>query len=159
MARSIVAYSVEGVQAVHVTEQGTVDGAVFLDVLNNEIFPIMNPYGSGLPRSVLALNNATVHQKLQIIAACQQKGVLALFLPPYSYDYNPIEKCFHQAKAYVHRVWPSDNHNVLVRDRLHQALWNSDTAEDATGYFTFSSRSRRKFGSEAESCEVEVSHS
>jgi hypothetical protein len=132
---SIAAFSIEGIQAVHVTEGGTVNSDIFMDVLNSEILPTMNAYGSGLPRSVLCLDNAAIHLKLQIIAACQQKGVLVLFLPPYSYDFNPIEKFFHQAKAYVRRVWPSDNHNVLVSERLRQALWESGTALNAIGYF------------------------
>ena len=69
---------------------------VFMDVLETDVLPKMNSFP--MPNSVLILDNAPPHQKHCIEAACVASGVLILYLPPYSYDFNPIELMFHLAK-------------------------------------------------------------
>jgi hypothetical protein len=52
-------------------------------------------------RSVLVMDNASIHKDVRIKTACQEAGVLLQFLPPYSPDYNPIESMFKDLKAWV----------------------------------------------------------
>ncbi len=94
----ICAMPCDTIKVAHVAE-GNVDGNLFMRVLEEEILPKMNPFP--LPKSVLVLDNAAVHNANEIYSACQKKGVLVHFLPPYSYDYNPLELAFHYAKQCI----------------------------------------------------------
>lgn len=117
---AIAALALDGVMSVSTAD--IVDGDVFIDVLKNDILPKMNAYPS--PRSVLVLDNASVHMKPAIIHACQLLGVVCLFLPPYSYDLNPIEKVFHLAKHWLRANYPDENPDDPLRNRLYSALTN-----------------------------------
>ena len=76
-----------------------VEGVTFLDWFEHELLPLCAPYPR--PRSAVILDNASVHMKAVLLALIDlhQPGVLLFFLPPYSYDFNPIENCFHLGKA------------------------------------------------------------
>ena len=45
------------------------------------------------------MDNASFHQRADMIEAIEQAGAVLEFLPPYSPDLNPIEKKWAQAKA------------------------------------------------------------
>lgn len=49
--------------------------------------------------AVLVMDNATFHKRADTIQAIQKAGHIALFLPPYSPDLNPIEHKWAQAKT------------------------------------------------------------
>ena len=62
------------------------------------------------PGSILVLDNASIHHDLQFKALLKAAvkdpscGLIDfLFLPPYSPDYNPIERCFSQIKQWLRR--------------------------------------------------------
>ena len=42
--------------------------------------------------STVIMDNATHHPKKKLINLARRHGIRLLFLPPYSPDYNPIEK-------------------------------------------------------------------
>ena len=44
------------------------------------------------------MDNAPFHRKGSIQKICSNHGHHVLFLPPYSPDFNPIEKCFANIK-------------------------------------------------------------
>jgi transposase len=128
---SIAAMSLKGIIAVKVL--GINDADSFLTFLEFYLLPVMNPYPE--PESVLGIDNARVHDKLRIIALCQRFGVICLFLPTYSFDFNPIELCFNDAKG-----WLRQKHSVAVSEdpltwQLETALWNSVTTEQACSTF------------------------
>ena len=50
--------------------------------------------------SVVLLDNVSFHHSLRVKAAFESMGVLALFTPPYSPWYNPIESCFSIVKRH-----------------------------------------------------------
>ena len=100
----IASLSVEGIQSVtpfDTADDETIDAESFLLVLECEIIPITNPFPG--TRSVLVFDNARTHNKFAIYALCQANGVIALFLPPYSPDFNPIEKAFNQSRNLMHK--------------------------------------------------------
>jgi len=80
-----------------------VDRDFFMHTLEFEVLPKMSPFP--LPRSVLIMDNAPQHDHIEVQNLCQRYGVVCMFLPPYSYDFNPIEPCFHEAKQYVRNHW------------------------------------------------------
>ena len=49
-------------------------------------------------------DNATFHKSLQVKEAFEKAGVKLLFLPPYSPDFNPIEKFWSRLKAHIRRL-------------------------------------------------------
>lgn len=103
-ASVIASISIEGVQSVTVVdadEDGNVNGMIFLDAFMNDILVHCEPYPA--ERSVVVMNNAAVHMKHQIVAACAAVGVLVLFLPPYSFDFNPIELLSNIGKVHLQR--------------------------------------------------------
>ena len=51
------------------------------------------------PRSVLLLDNCRTHHSRELQERCDLIGILLLFLPPYSPDYNPIELAFAELKS------------------------------------------------------------
>jgi hypothetical protein len=123
---AIASLTVEGIMSV--TTANIVDGDVFIAALKNDILPCMNAYPA--PRSVLVLDNASVHLKPAIMNECQMHGVICLFLPPYSYDLNPIERVFHCAKHWLREQYPDDNPNTPLRERLYFALTNPTITSD-----------------------------
>jgi len=51
------------------------------------------------PNSVIVMDNASFHKRLDMINAIENAGHIIEYLPPYSPDLNPIEHKWHQAKA------------------------------------------------------------
>ena len=49
--------------------------------------------------SVIVMDNATFHKRLDILKAIEDKGCIVEFLPTYSPDLNPIERKWAQAKS------------------------------------------------------------
>lgn len=125
----LAALSLKGMLSTTVLE-GNIDTDIFLRVLRDNVLPLMNAYP--LPESVLVMDNASTHSHALIQQLCAGFGVLCVFLPPYSYDYNPIEIAFHQAKQYVRDRYGIANGNTIPR--LYQGL-NSISNVNAARYF------------------------
>ena len=72
--------------------------------VNEEIFCnfielYLLPHNGINPRSVILLDNATIHHTERAIKLIQSVGAIVHFLPPYSPDLNPIEELFSKVKA------------------------------------------------------------
>lgn len=52
---------------------------------------------------MLILDNARFHARDLLRGLCEFAGVLCIFLPPYSPDFNPIELLFGNIKARLRR--------------------------------------------------------
>lgn len=75
--------------------EGTCNTELFNLWLTHEFLPLVSP------GSYLVLDNATFHRAGSSMALLKQAGVIPLFLPPYSPELNPIEKCW----ANIKRAW------------------------------------------------------
>jgi transposase len=69
------------------------------------------------PKSVVIMDNASFHKGAIMKKAIEDAGHTLLYLPPYSPDFNPIEKKWAQAKAKKRKVGGSieelfKNHNI-----------------------------------------------
>jgi DNA-binding ferritin-like protein (Dps family) len=91
------------VTVIDVVEEGNVDGERFIDALIDDILVYCEPYPG--KRSVIVMDNAQVHMKLLITAACQERGVIVIYLPTYTFDYNPIELVFNTAVSKLLTVY------------------------------------------------------
>lgn len=61
----------------------------------------MLPFDGSNHTSILILDNASFHHSNIITTILRDAGILVLFLPPYSPDYNPIEEAFSFIKYYL----------------------------------------------------------
>ena len=81
--------STDGVLGYMITK-GTVNGKVFLDFIKGTLIAEMLPFDGENPRSILVLDNCSVHHVQLVIVILRQMSILTLFLPPYSPDMNSI---------------------------------------------------------------------
>jgi transposase len=81
-----------GVSAPWVIE-GAVDGEVFEIYLKEVLGPTLEP------GDIVVMDNLSVHKVSCVEAAIKNCGARLEYLPPYSSDFNPIEKCWSKIKA------------------------------------------------------------
>ncbi|KAI7937497.1 hypothetical protein MJO29_014812 [Puccinia striiformis f. sp. tritici] len=93
--------STEGVVGVMV-QQGSILRPDFEFFLKNLLLPFMNPFPG--PRSVLVMDNCCIHHRGRIEELCEAHNVVYMYLPPYSPDFNPIEKLFLVIKNHLKRA-------------------------------------------------------
>ena len=93
----------------------------------------MRPYPN--VNSVLVLDNASVHDRDAIYALVGTIGAYVLFLPPYSYDFNPIELAFKVSKDYLLRHYDEFVAANPLGDKLRESLLNSVSSDMACNMF------------------------
>ena len=81
----------------------SVTSEVFLDFAMGSLIPNMLPFNGTNPRSIVVMDNTSVHHTHEVISLFQSVGILVLFLPPYSPDLNPIEETFRYIKGYLRK--------------------------------------------------------
>lgn len=82
--------------------------------------------------AVVLLDNLNVHKSETARRAIEAQGARLEFLPPYSPDLNPIEKCWAKVKTVLRRL------KARTFDELVEALnlaFQSITPEDARAWF------------------------
>ena len=67
----------------------------FIDSLSSHL----QVFNGTNPRSIVVLDNASIHHTNGIVDKIQRTGALVYFLPPYSPDLNPIEETFSKVKS------------------------------------------------------------
>ena len=95
---SIVIMSMDCVHDVFIAE-GTVDGDRFQYFIRTSLLPIINPFNTVNPQSVVVMDNASIHHVEEAVNLIEGVGAKVLFLPPYSPDLNPCEPVFGKIKA------------------------------------------------------------
>ncbi|KAL8284352.1 hypothetical protein RB597_005053 [Gaeumannomyces tritici] len=92
----------------HTTTEG------FLDWLERGLLPKMNRFPG--PDSILVMDNASWHKDPQVDALCRRFGVMLLYLPPYSPDFNPIEAYFKDLKTLIRRHYQYTGGDAVLED-------------------------------------------
>jgi transposase len=67
--------------------------------------------------SVAIMDNASFHRKKKLMDLARRHGIKLLFLPPYSPDYNPIEKTWANMKRALVDILPNETtlENAIYR--------------------------------------------
>ena len=78
---------------------GNINEAVFCDFLEWNLPPQLMPFNVINPRSVVWLDNASIHHTHRPIELIESVGALVHFIPPYSLDLDPVEELFSKVKA------------------------------------------------------------
>lgn len=108
------------------TVQGAVDGQVFLAYVREVLAPTL------LKGEVVIMDNLGAHKVKGVREAIEACGATVIYLPPYSPDLNPIEKCWSKIKTYLRAA------KARTREALEQALKEAlllVTEKDAQGWF------------------------
>ena len=66
--------------------------------------------------SILIVDNCSIHHVQEVKDLLEAAGILLIFLPPYSPDYNPAEELFSYIKHYL------KDHDDLVRNTSTSSL-------------------------------------
>ncbi|KAK9241695.1 DDE superfamily endonuclease-domain-containing protein [Lipomyces tetrasporus] len=93
-------YTVDGYIACKILK-GSFNQESFTAFIRDEVLPLSSRYPG--PRSVLVMDNASIHKSQDLCRLCAEAGVRLEYLPPYSPDYNPIEESFAELKAWMRK--------------------------------------------------------
>ena len=64
------------------------------------------------PKSVVVLDNCSIHHITEVTSILQEVGELVHYLPPYSPDFNPMEESFSKVKSVLRS---QDSHLLDVK--------------------------------------------
>ena len=81
------------------TSTETINDERFEEFLHPCLLPIIMPYDGVNPRSVVVLDNASIHHLACVQDVITGVGARLMFLPPYSPDLIPLEEVFTEVKA------------------------------------------------------------
>lgn len=95
---SVVAMSSQGIIAIDMTT-GTMNGDKFFDFIRGQLIPCMQPFPA--QNSILVMDNCSIHHVDEVKEELHSAGIMAIFLPPYSPDFNPCEELFSSVKYFL----------------------------------------------------------
>ena len=99
---AMAAMASSGIIALELTTD-SVNGERFFDFVRGSLIPNMMPFDGINPRSVVIMDNCSVHHVSEVKQLLEEAGILVLFLPPYSPDKDPLEEAFSYVKYYLKR--------------------------------------------------------
>lgn len=105
---------------------GPMTQASFLAYVTQTLVPTLHP------GDVVILDNLAAHKAPAIREALARAGASLLFLPPYSPEFNPIEKAFAKLKALLRKA------AARTVDQLHRAIADivdAFTRQECANYF------------------------
>jgi len=131
---AIAALCTEGMIALELS-LGTVDGDKLFDFVRGSLIPNMQTFDGTSPRSIAVLDNCSIHHVEPVVDLFREAGILVLWLPPYSPDFNPAENAFSKVKYYLKE---HDEVMQAVDDTVPiiKAAFDSITSHDCIGWIT-----------------------
>ena len=109
--------------------EAATDGDIFLAYLEHVLCPHLKP------GQLVVMDNLGAHKVDGVRELIEQTGASLCYLPPYSPDFNPIEKCWAQMKQKLRAL------KARSVDTLQQALAEALatlTPQNAANYFRHS---------------------
>lgn len=106
--------------------EGSTDTAVFQAYVMEVLIPTLRP------NDIVVMDNLSPHKSTGIAEAIEAAGAEVWFLPPYSPDFNPIEKMWSKIKSFLRSV-KARTYEALL-EAIAEAL-KTITASDAIGWF------------------------
>ena len=107
-----------------------VDGSTTREVFREYVRQVLCP--TLRPGDVVIADNLSAHKDPQCQALIHARGAKLEFLPPYSPDFNPIEKMWSKVKTHLRATKARTEDNLIIS--IGQAL-RTITSKDAQGYF------------------------
>ena len=114
---AVAAVELDGLVSVQCSRD-SINEDVFCDFLERHLLPYLLPFNGVNPRSVVLLDNASIHHTARPVELIQSVGALVHYLPAYSPDLNPIEEMFSKVKACLREndeaIQKVDERGVLI---------------------------------------------
>jgi transposase len=110
----------------------TIDAGTSTDVFLAFVQQILAP--NLRPGDVVVMDNLAAHKAAIVRAAIEAAGATVLFLPPYSPEFNPIERAWAKLKDFVRRL------PTLTRDAFDSAIvaaMDAVSTDDIRGWTAF----------------------
>jgi transposase len=104
---------VAGLGAQGVVAPWVLDGPINGDAFETYVRKVLVPELK--QGDVVVMDNLSSHKRPQVRASIEAAGARVLYLPPYSPDFNPIEKAFAKLKALLRRA----------AERTVEGLWRA----------------------------------
>jgi len=103
---ALCSFDVGGFVDYELTE-GTFDRETFLDAAERVICDHITPFPG--PRSIVLIDNASIHRSVRLMEAVNARGGMLMFTPPYCWDLTPLD---NNAFGLVKR-WLQDRSTLL----------------------------------------------
>ena len=71
----------------------------FVSFVENALLPVLQPFNGSNPRSIVIMDNASIHHVDRVCQLIESTGAIIRFLPPYSPDMNPLEEVFSKVRC------------------------------------------------------------
>ena len=107
----------------------TIDAGTSTDVFLAYVQQVLAP--NLCPGDIVVMDNLAAHRTGRVVLAIQAAGADVLFLPPYSPEYNPIERTWAKLKDILRRL------PTLTRDAFDNAVataMEAITTKDIRGW-------------------------
>lgn len=91
------AMALDGFRGFMTIDAGT-SADVFLAFVENQLIPNL------APDDIVVMDNLNAHKSPSVIEAIEKTGAQVLFTPPYSPEFNPIEKAWGKIKDILRRL-------------------------------------------------------
>ncbi len=105
---------------------GATDAVVFEVFIKKVLCPKLKK------TDIVIMDNLPAHKGPEIRNAIESKGAKLLYLPPYSPDFNPIEKMWSKVKAYLRKIKGRSEEEITKA--LAEVL-RAVTRKDAFGWY------------------------
>ena len=115
----------DGTHAYDVIE-GAMNTECFIEYIKNTLIPTLKI------GDIVIMDNLKVHKACAVSELISSVGATVMFLPPYSPDFNPIEKMWSKMKTYL-RKWKIRTKNLLA-NAVKNAL-DLVTPSDCEGWY------------------------
>lgn len=120
------AMSQDGMRASMTVESAT-DGEVFLAYLDHVLCPALGP------GQVVVMDNLSAHKVVGVRERIEAAGAQLLYLPPYSPDFNPIEKAWSKIKQHLRKA---KSRTVAVLEQAIAQALPTITQQNASAWFS-----------------------
>ncbi len=98
----------------------------FTDYLKNTLIPTLHE------GDVVVMDNMRTHHVAEVRTILEDAGMTLLYLPPYSPDFNPIEKMWSKIKAVLRKMKVRD---ILQLPNGIRQAFSCVTSSDCLGWF------------------------
>ena len=114
----------------HRVFQGAITAEFMEEFLREDVLPRCTP-----GYHVLLMDNASIHRSPTIVQLCRDSVVQLEYLPPYSPDYNPVERSFKILKSWRKKHNQEQDEWQDFRFSLELAVINSCYSVDCRTWY------------------------